>query len=356
MKVLRIKLTQSQASYTREETVNNRMTYPFPPYSTIIGALHNACGYTTYHPMDISVQGRYGAMQKEIYVNHTLLNSTMDDRGILVWLCNSNSLNTAYVEVAEAQANGSSFESGKTIRVINEPLLQQYRDLKEASKRFDIEKKEMIDPLDKRWKEEKKKLKSDLKALDKKSEAAQVLKQKIAEEDRKMNEIKEVFADRKKVEVEEPYRHFRTLTKAPWTQEVLYDLEWVIHVRAEEEILADIVEHQYDFVSLGRSEDFVEIQDVSYVEMADHVEEEYALHPGYGMLVHVDHIDSNYSFSVSNKEKNTEGTLYYVAKDYQLQNGKREFRRIPCVYSSGYVIDDESEKILFDGTYFADFN
>ena len=29
MKAVRIKLRQNQASYTREETVNNRMTYPF---------------------------------------------------------------------------------------------------------------------------------------------------------------------------------------------------------------------------------------------------------------------------------------------------------------------------------------
>ncbi|MBF1010999.1 MAG: CRISPR-associated protein Cas5, partial [Lachnoanaerobaculum sp.] len=48
MKALRIKLRQNQASYTREETVNNRMTYPLPSFSTIIGALHNACGYTSY--------------------------------------------------------------------------------------------------------------------------------------------------------------------------------------------------------------------------------------------------------------------------------------------------------------------
>ena len=39
MKALRIKLRQNQASYTREETVNNRMTYPLPQYSTVIGLL-----------------------------------------------------------------------------------------------------------------------------------------------------------------------------------------------------------------------------------------------------------------------------------------------------------------------------
>ena len=65
MKVLRIKLRQNQASYTREETVNNRMTYPLPQYSTIIGALHSACGYTSYHEMKVSVQGKYRLTRSE---------------------------------------------------------------------------------------------------------------------------------------------------------------------------------------------------------------------------------------------------------------------------------------------------
>src|SRR3712207_4702505 len=117
MKALRIKLRQNQASYTREETVNNRMTYPLPPFSTVIGALHNACGYTTYHPMDISIQGCYGAMQSEVYVNHALLNSTLDDRGVLIWLKNSDALSAGYVAVAEAlNGTGNSFEKKITIR------------------------------------------------------------------------------------------------------------------------------------------------------------------------------------------------------------------------------------------------
>ena len=85
MKVLRIKLRQNQASYTREETRDNRMTYPLPPYSTLVGALHSACGYTEYHPMDLSIQGKYDSMQREIYVNHGLLNNRHDDRNILIY-------------------------------------------------------------------------------------------------------------------------------------------------------------------------------------------------------------------------------------------------------------------------------
>lgn len=82
MKVVRIKLRQNAASYAREETSDNKMTYPLPHFSTIIGAIHNACGYTEYKPMDISVQGRFRSMQREVYANHTLLNSTNDDRSI----------------------------------------------------------------------------------------------------------------------------------------------------------------------------------------------------------------------------------------------------------------------------------
>lgn len=33
------------------------LTYPLPPYSTIIGLVHNLCGWKSYHPMDISVCG-----------------------------------------------------------------------------------------------------------------------------------------------------------------------------------------------------------------------------------------------------------------------------------------------------------
>ena len=57
MKALRLVLRQSGANYKREETVDNKMTYPLPPFSTVIGALHSACGYREYADMDISIQG-----------------------------------------------------------------------------------------------------------------------------------------------------------------------------------------------------------------------------------------------------------------------------------------------------------
>ena len=66
------------------------MTYPLPPISTIIGALHSACNYKEYHPMDISIQGKFESMHKEPYTDYCFLNSTMDDRGILVKMKNED--------------------------------------------------------------------------------------------------------------------------------------------------------------------------------------------------------------------------------------------------------------------------
>ena len=43
MEALRIILKQSSANYRKAGTVDNKMTYPLPIPSTIIGALHNIC-------------------------------------------------------------------------------------------------------------------------------------------------------------------------------------------------------------------------------------------------------------------------------------------------------------------------
>lgn len=44
MKAIRLHIKQNSANYKKEETVQCRMTYPLPPYSTVIGAIHKACG------------------------------------------------------------------------------------------------------------------------------------------------------------------------------------------------------------------------------------------------------------------------------------------------------------------------
>lgn len=145
MKAIRLHIKQNSANYKKEETVQNRMTFPLPPYSTVIGALHKACGYTSYHPMQVSVQGKYGSLKTKMYKDDCFLNSLNDDRNLLVKMENPDMLSSAYQVVATAQkAQGNSFEKGITINVINEKLLEEYRFLKRTKRRIDKHKKSLI--------------------------------------------------------------------------------------------------------------------------------------------------------------------------------------------------------------------
>lgn len=57
MKLIRIKAKQNMVNYKRPMCYLSGETFPLPPYSTIIGMIHTACGYKEYHPMKISIQG-----------------------------------------------------------------------------------------------------------------------------------------------------------------------------------------------------------------------------------------------------------------------------------------------------------
>ncbi len=45
-------------------------SYPLPPYSTVIGMIHMACGFQEYVDMDISIQGTYYSTVKELYTRY----------------------------------------------------------------------------------------------------------------------------------------------------------------------------------------------------------------------------------------------------------------------------------------------
>lgn len=67
MKGIRVELEQIFASYCIPGSFQLRETYPLPPYSTVIGMVHNACGFTEYVDMDVSVQGGFASICNEIY-------------------------------------------------------------------------------------------------------------------------------------------------------------------------------------------------------------------------------------------------------------------------------------------------
>ena len=359
MKVMRIKLRQPMASYAVEEMVNNKISYPLPSFSTIIGALHNVCGYTEYKEMKISIQGKYSSIQREVYVNHGLLDSIQDDRGNLIWLYNPDSFNGGYIPVAKAiKDTGNSFKERKTISIFNEEKLAEYINLYEKDKELKEIFNNEIEPKKKEWKNTEKELKLKMKALDKNYKEYKKLDDELKEGKKEIKKLENNYQEKRYAEYDEPKSHFKTLTKGPQTCEVLYDVELVIHVAASDEVFEDIAANQNNFVSLGRSEDFIELQEIKLVDITDIIDDEYGIENDYMLYANVEKVDDKVYF----KSSNVLGTVYYVSKDYQIKNGKRVFNKIPCLCTSYLNVDGNSSKsgIYIDKdektTYIVDLN
>ncbi|OXZ29886.1 hypothetical protein B9N57_07685 [Finegoldia magna] len=361
MKIIRIKLKQAQASYTREETVDNHTTYPLPPFSTIIGALHNICGYTSYHPMDISVQGKYGSMQKEYYTNLGLLNNREEDRNLLVYLKNPQLLSKGFIQIGEGlKSQGNSFISRKTVRIDNEEYYSKFVDLMNKKKELDEENKNVVKPKIKELKDKEKEFKTEQKKYGKNSEEYEDLKNKIEDIKKQYKLIDSEFKDKYKREYDDLQKHFKTLVKKPSMQEVLYDVELVIHVRTDDETSNDILENIQNFASLGRSEDFIELIEAKEVEVFE-ADDDVNLKNDYKIYAKLSEISRNdnygsFIFTDGNNKKEAKGTVYYISKDYVIKNNRRVFNKIPCLYSSNLGIDEDSNGFVDSEGYIVSLN
>lgn len=359
MEVLRIILTQSSANYKKEETVLNKMTYPLPPFSTIIGALHSVCGYTDYHPMDISIQGKYESMHKEPYTDYCFLNSIMDDRGILVKMKNGDLLSTAFEKVAKAKkTKGNSFRKGITIDVINKKLLEEYRRLKDLSEKIDEFKKNRSDKVLELIKKRKKTLTGKKKKHEKNSPEFKFILKREKQIKELEKEINQRLKDYKSKEYEIPYSQFASLTTSLKYYEVLNNVELIFHIKSDENTLKDIKDNIYNLKSIGRSEDFVDVKDVCFVNLVDEIQDE--IISEYSAYIDYDLIKNEHINLRSKTGTSADGTKYYLNKNYIIENNKRIFEKRKVVYVSQYSADEESQNIYFDiskdKSYIVNFN
>lgn len=348
MEALRIVLTQASANYRKEESDRNKMTYPLPPFSTVIGAIHNACGWTTYHPMDISIQGKYESMHREPYTDYCFLNTVMDDRGILVKMCNEGMLTSGMTKVASAKkSQGNSFKKGITISVYNEVLLQEYRDLIELRDQLGTFKKTRLKSIMTAIKKRKQTLKDQKKQVEK----ASIKYEQIVKREQEIKEtekaIKKRFEDYERDNYSLPYAKFKSLTTSLKYYEILNDIKLVIHVQAESEVLNTILEHIYDLTAIGRREDFVEVQDAKIVELSrckKDVASEYAAYLNYDDVIKENIMTREY------EGKQNNGTKYYINKDYHYEKDKkrRVFNKCKVVYASKYSVDSSSQNVWID--------
>lgn len=353
MKCLRIKLTQYSANYRREETVTNKMTYPLPPFSTVIGALHNACGYTETHPMAVSIQGRFESMGKKAYTDYCFLNSTMDDRGILVKMNDSEKLSKAYTRVASAKkTQGNSFRKGITINVENEELLEEYRNLKNLNDKIsDFKKNRLKVVLDKL-----KKSKAKYTDLKKKSEkGSDEYNYALRRENKIKSREKELNKRGKEYELNKyalPVSRFRSLTTSLKFYEILYGVELVIHISADDDTLNDIYNNVYNIKSIGRSEDFVNVTDAEFVELYDELPEDEVI-SDYSAYLGMDAVRDDAIYTNIKGSQNIIGTKYSLNKLYKIEDGKRIFEKKRVLYASQYFIEECSKEhnVFYDGKY-----
>ncbi|NLY76936.1 MAG: type I-B CRISPR-associated protein Cas5 [Tissierellia bacterium] len=73
-KAVRLKLYQSTANYKKPTSFQLKESYPLPPYSTIIGMVHNLCNYDEYKEMEISVQGKYHSRVNDLFTRYEFKN------------------------------------------------------------------------------------------------------------------------------------------------------------------------------------------------------------------------------------------------------------------------------------------
>lgn len=356
MKALRIVLSQNKAHYKKEEVDQNKLTYPLPPFSTVIGALHNACGFKEYKPMDLSVQGNYKSLSKQAYTDHCFLDNTHDDRGILVKLTDGSFQSRAFSKVAQAKkGQGNSFRQGITIDVFSEELIKEYRDLKDLNDNLAEFKKLRIDKILGLFSKRKKTLKDKKKNLDKKSEKFILISKREEELKNKETFIKEKFEDFKLNRYTKEIAKYQSLTTSLKFYEILHEVELIIHIKAEEETLLEIKENIYSLKSIGRSEDFVDVKECEYVELQSKVDS--TIKSSCSAYLNYDLVkDEEICLNERTSGIPASGTKYWINKVYNKEKGFREFEKVKVVYASNYFIDKKSKGTFYDGEHIVNFS
>lgn len=324
MKVIRIHVKQSKACYGRPETVHNKMTFPLPQPSTIIGALHKACGYQEYHPMDVSIQGDYKHKNKRLYKNMTVLNTFMDDRGTLA-LFPAGTISNAHVKIARAKRKNASMLAGDGIEIIN---MEAYKEWRKIRTRFlEVSKKQ-------------KSVKEKIKAFRDEKKEKNIKKREYAKSEEYIALEKELEGLKEEKErLSALKKNYRTFESIPLHIEELTGIELVLHVRADDEVMQDILDHIYNLKAIGRSEDMVDVQEACMVELTQDDTDVKSQYHAYLK-------DVNYFKTFDGKP--IRGTKNAVNKNYEIVDGKRIFHKVPVVWTSEYQIKNFSKDIWID--------
>lgn len=342
MKTLKIKCKQNHANYKKPEGVNVKETYPLPPFSTVIGAIHYACGFKEYNEMNLSIQGTHQGIEKKIYKDNVFLNSTQNDRGVLVKIPMLNTISNGNILVAKSEggiSQGANYDKGILTKVLNEKAYAEYIGLKESKKELAEETKNVYKPKIKQLKDEVNELKKEIK----KEENDEIKREKKELIDKITEERKEIenHMKEKKKDIEEQLSYFKTLTSSVKAYELLLNVELTIHVQGSDDLIKKIEDNIYSIRSIGRSEDFVYDMECKIVELKE-VEKDQKLKKPI-LIKH-----KNYNNIKLKKGVKTQGTVYYMNKNYVIENNQRKFNKERVLYTSNMLVRKREEGFFVD--------
>ena len=143
-----------------------------------------------------------------------------------------------------------------------------------------------------------------------------------------------------------PYSYFQNLVTSLKNYEVLNDIFLILHIKANKQTLKDIEENIYNLQSLGRSEDFVEVVECKMVELQE-VEE--IIENRLSMYINAkDFYEKKIFTETVDRDHGSGGTKYYLDKNYEIKKGKREFKKVPVIYSTRVQAEESSENVKAD--------
>ncbi len=72
-KAIRVECFQNLVNYRKPSSFIIKESFPLPPYSTVLGMIHRACGYPNgeFHPMKVSIQGTNAGSVSELYTRYS---------------------------------------------------------------------------------------------------------------------------------------------------------------------------------------------------------------------------------------------------------------------------------------------
>ncbi|KEH93515.1 CRISPR-associated protein Cas5 [Clostridium botulinum C/D str. BKT12695] len=80
MKAILLKVTQNLVNYKKPTSFQLKETYPLPPYSTVIGMVHAACGFDEYKDIEVSIQGNYHSKVNDLYTRYEFAGASYEDK------------------------------------------------------------------------------------------------------------------------------------------------------------------------------------------------------------------------------------------------------------------------------------